>query len=716
MPAPAEPKKIAILGGGMGAMATAWTLTSEDDARARYEITVYQIGFRLGGKGASGRNADFHQRIEEHGLHVWLGFYENAFRAMRECYAELGRPPGAPLATWQDAFKRHGLVVLMDQFDASWSPWSFDFPEDGRTPGDLPPPVLPDIWGYVKAALAWLEKHYETHPALKVRHPVPTPKPAASWLGKLAADVEIAVHDVLTAAEGSALGHELALARHYAELLMGEMAESLTHQRIIARLLGDFRERVRTRVEADVDKDVELRRAWILLSLGLTMVIGMLEDGVVTGGFDMIEGEEWTSWLVRHGADDLLTNSALVRGLYDLVFGFECGDPSRRSFAAGTAMRSALSVVFEYRGAIFWKMQAGMGDTAFGPFYEVLKRRGVRFEFFHQVESLDLSDDGKSIRSLRVGRQVWLRDRKDHPEREYAPLIDVKGLPCWPSEPLYDQLDPAQVKELVAQDIDLESPISGWEPCETRTLVEGTDFHVVVLAIPPGGQGEICRDLIATNAAFRSMVDRVETVATQAAQLWLRPDLAGLGWQGGSPVLDAYADCLNTWADMSHLIPREDWPASAEVNSIAYFCGPLRDPAPGETDDESTERVKRDTMLWMDAHTGGLWPKATARGNPAALDYQNLVADPGARGLERMSEQYFRANVDGSERYVLSVPGSAFYRMKAGASGISNLVLAGDWVDNGFLNAGCIEAATMSGMQAARAISGREHPIAWEGG
>jgi uncharacterized protein with NAD-binding domain and iron-sulfur cluster len=214
------------------------------------------------------------------------------------------------------------------------------------------------------------------------------------------------------------------------------------------------------------------------------------------------------------------------------------------------------------------------------------------------------------------------------------------------------------------------------------------------------------------------MALRVETVATQAAQLWLRPDLAGLGWKGESPVLDAYADCLNTWADMSHLIPREDWPDSADLHNVAYFCGPMKDVDGSsrrtESDDDCKGRVKRDTIAWMDAHTGALWPKATARMNPVALSYEHLVARAGAAGMERMEQQYFRANVEGSERYVLSVPGSAFYRMKAGASGILNLFLAGDWVDNGFLNAGCIEAATMGGMQAARAISGFDHEIAWE--
>ena len=45
-----------------------------------------------------------HARIEEHGLHIWLGFYENAFRLIRRCYAELNRPPGSTLATWREAF------------------------------------------------------------------------------------------------------------------------------------------------------------------------------------------------------------------------------------------------------------------------------------------------------------------------------------------------------------------------------------------------------------------------------------------------------------------------------------------------------------------------------------------------------------------------------------------------------------------------------------
>src|SRR5947208_16868409 len=83
-------------------MAAAFELTRPEQG-GRYQVTVYQLGWRLGGKGASGRGPA--GRIEEHGLHLWMGFYENAFRLVRECYAELGRDPrSCPLADWRDAF------------------------------------------------------------------------------------------------------------------------------------------------------------------------------------------------------------------------------------------------------------------------------------------------------------------------------------------------------------------------------------------------------------------------------------------------------------------------------------------------------------------------------------------------------------------------------------------------------------------------------------
>src|SRR5436190_21226877 len=104
-------RNIAVLGGGMASLSCVWELTRRQGARDLLDITVYQMGFRLGGKAASSSNPALGDRVEEHGLHVLWGFYDNTFRMMRECYDELGRPPGAPLAAFEQAFLPHDTIV-----------------------------------------------------------------------------------------------------------------------------------------------------------------------------------------------------------------------------------------------------------------------------------------------------------------------------------------------------------------------------------------------------------------------------------------------------------------------------------------------------------------------------------------------------------------------------------------------------------------------------
>ena len=82
-------------------------------------------------------------------------------------------------------------------------------------------------------------------------------------------------------------------------------------------------------------------------------------------------------------------------------------------------------------------------------------------------------------------------------------------------------------------------------------------------------------------------------------------------------------------------------------------------------------------------------------------------------GPGRFDSQYWSANIDPSDRYVQSLPGTDQFRLRSDESGYDNLFLAGDWTDSG-LNAGCIEAAVLSGLQAANAVRHRErwHRIA----
>ena len=124
------PIRVAIVGGGCAGMTTAFEL-SRPEHQGRYAVTVYQVGWRLGGKGASGRGPA--GRIEEHGLHLWMGCYENAFRLMRECYAELARDPRqCPIAGWRDAFVIIGASLLRARRTV-----------DARDRRDLPTPKNP---------------------------------------------------------------------------------------------------------------------------------------------------------------------------------------------------------------------------------------------------------------------------------------------------------------------------------------------------------------------------------------------------------------------------------------------------------------------------------------------------------------------------------------------------------------------------------------------
>ena len=149
--------------------------------------------------------------------------------------------------------------------------------------------------------------------------------------------------------------------------------------------------------------DDNLRRLFIIANLGLAMTLGILEDIIdnEAKGFDEIDKYDFREWLSRHGATDLAIWSAPIQALYDLVFAYENGEVAKPNFSAGAALLSTLRIGLDYKGAIFWKMNAGMGDTIFAPIYQVLEKRGVKFEFFSRVENLALAQMEKQSRRLR---------------------------------------------------------------------------------------------------------------------------------------------------------------------------------------------------------------------------------------------------------------------------------------------------------------------------
>ena len=714
-----KPKKIAILGGGVSSLSTALALTEEADWQSRYDITVYQLGWRLGGKGASGRSGKVvHQdgratieggaRIEEHGLHIWLGFYENAFRMIQRVYAEneVSLPPAAPLRTWTDAFKRHSFICLEERLEGDiWRIWPLCFPEDTLLPGSGGPPCT--VWDYIKLLLDrlasyWKDSSYarEAVDPTEQDHIKNALGPFATTLGHFWDDLS---------AVGVASATELVeLAASFANSLHPDPNEHCAeHHAALIQTLDTFHRLLLKRVDdrnqtsaGDEAWRDETRRVFTVMDLGIAVIRGLVAEGVIfdPNEFDVLE-EDLQVWLSRHGASDMscrIGQSAVIRGLYDLVFAYIDGDTEQASFATGPALRSVLDMLLHYKGAIFWKMQAGMGDTIFSPIYMVLRKRGVNFQFFRRVENIGLSSDKKSVATIRMGRQVTMKQ----PNQEYDPIAWAKDIPCWPAEPDYTQI--VEGDHLQAEGINLESFWTPWRNVETLTLEAGVDFDEVVLGISLGALPYLCPELIqAAPDTWGRMVRDVKTVRTMAFQFWVNQTIEELGWKERSPVMDAYEEPLNTWADMSQLLVRENW-SGEQPKSVGYFCGQMVE---GVAPQDAIAYVKDQAKKFVSGALLGIWPglKAQQRTQPA----QFLVRASAAPGETALESQYFRANVDPSERYVMSVAGSTSARLRADQSGFERLVLTGDWISNGF-NAGCVEASVMSGLQAANVVAGRQ--------
>jgi uncharacterized protein with NAD-binding domain and iron-sulfur cluster len=680
--------KVAILGGGMAGVTTAWRL-SEAGWQDRFEsITIYQRGHRLGGKGASHRGA--HGRVEEHGLHIWLGYYDNAFRLLRECYAELDRPttdPSAPIRTWEEAMIPSTTLGLEDRHLGEWRHWLGRFSPNDRTPGDPDRTSGPSsLMELTRQGLRLILDFVDSMPTIG---DLPTATLSTT------AEPPAVVDPVVKSLQVSLIALLLDA------LLQLESAAVDTDAAVGA--LDRALEALRDNLQAVVEADPDLRRMWHLITLMAATTRGILADRLASHpeGLRAVNDEDFLDWIGRHGADPGVADFAFMRGLYDLVFAPVDETRTTLGVGAGTAINVTTKMFFQFHGSIFWKMAAGMGDTVFAPIYQVLRARGVDVEFFHRVDELCLSADGTSIESIRLGRQVALAPGRDR----YDPLVRINDLWCFPAEPRLDQLDaPA---DLV--DHDLESHWCSWPDAEERVLQRGTDFDVAVLAMPVDMARIVAPQLIAAKPEWQAMVDNVVTTATLALQVWLRPDEATLGWAHPGVTVSAYEQPLSTWASMPQLIDVEDWPADDRPGTIAYFCGAFRAPWPPDREPAAyvahhEAYVAETAQRFVEDHLPHLLPGTAG---PGGFRWDLLCNNPtGAHGAAAMAGQFTKANLDPSDRYVLCVPGSDKLRLRSDESGCDNLFLAGDWTDNG-INAGCIEAAVLSGLQAANAIVGR---------
>lgn len=700
-----ERVRVAVVGGGCAALTTAFEL-SRPEHNGRYEITVYQMGWRLGGKGASGRGVA--DRIEEHGLHLWMGFYENAFRLMRDCYAERHAAfPNCRFADWQDAFKPAPDVAVADRVGPEWKYWLAHFPPGQGLPGDPTNTGPFTVTAYLRQSVLLLGELLRSTAATESSKG--THSSATTAGNTVTTDLASAADSVLRYGRLATTAALIEACDAVLGAIDTIVPRPIRDSAVVPlQLVEGLAATARAQLEQLVAEDGELRRTWQVIDLILAILRGSLRSGLAFDprGFDAINDYDWRDWLRLNGASGSSLDSGFMRGIYDLAFAFEDGDVKRPRLAAGVALRGAMRMFFTYRGSLFWRMSAGMGDVVFAPLYQVLRQRGVRFEFFHRLRNVRLAPcrEGESSYISGLEFDVQARVKGDG---EYHPLVEVHGVPSWPSKPDYRQL--ANGKALEREGRSFEAI---WDERHARrkTLKVTDDFDVVVLGVSIAALPYVAAELIEREPKWRDMVQHVKTVPTQAFQIWMRRDMCELGWTHPAVNLSGFVEPFDTWADMSHLALEESW--RTPVRAVAYFCSVLPDRAPGlvtrEFHEQQHELVRSHAVHFLDREVAALWPKAVESGG---FRWSVLAAEtPGGRHLNHCDErafetQYWTANVNPSDRYVLSLPGSLRYRLSPLDMTFDNLTIAGDWTASG-LDTGCIESAVMSGLLAAHAVSG----------
>lgn len=687
-------KKIAILGGGMAALSAAYQLTKTQALRDAHEVTLYQMGWRLGGKAASGRDAQ--GRNLEHGLHVWFGCYENTFQMIQEVYAARKPADGWALKTWRDAVKPQDFTPIGVKDGAgNWSYWPLTWAVNDGVPGDGT--LLPTWWQMIETIVDWIILFLD-------RTDQPSEPAAVGAVGPPPA------HAGVPATPRALLGRAKVHLRAQDARPAGPSFEELAH---IMSQIAWARDAHAATVAAGAPAASTQGILHDILDVFVAMVRGVFADLILPDApLISLDGMELRAWLLKHGANPtIVATSSIVRLVYDTLFQYAEGDVARPDLAAGTGLGTVMRLVATYKGSMMWEVQAGMGEVIVGPLYQHLLDAGVTFEFFHKVTSLepgppDPSDPRPVVRTIRFERQALTN------AGDYQPVTVTDGLVLWPSEPHWGQLQNGP--QMQAAGVNFESHWCAWPPAAPETvLTHGVDFDEVVLAVALGAfkplnpqDGSFCAPLLPHSQALSDWVNEVGLIPSMAVQLWSDRTTRQLGWTEAKPATVAGPEYLNIWADMTQVLAYETWPPPAP-QSLHYLTGTwnsrlYRSPASeAGVPAAALADIRAQTIAWLNDFSGAAWPLARAGGG---FDWSVLTAPAGVHGEARLDAQFLRANVDPTECCALSGTGTTRFRPHADGSGFANLILAGEGTTMGFTTS--FEGAVMSGAGASRAICG----------
>ena len=420
-------RKIAIIGGGIAGLAAAFEMTRTKALQEQLEVTVYQMGWRLGGKAASSRRSD--GRIVEHGLHIWFGCYENAFEFVRAAYKDWKPQERQAIRTLEEAFEEQRVTVIGSGDKAEF--FAMSWPKFDGEPGDGGPPLT--LWPCIRQLLKVMHAQYKA-----LKSPLYDPLDL-----RIPPDIAILMAEAGVVLEASFLRATfldcLTATWHWANAF----AENV-RLRTEAQLMGFVRylRLVSSHLWIDQKFREKLHGPFLqqLIDVGTTLVKGVIVD-MELGGTSVVELDtlDFREWLSGNGANrESVYGSNIVQSIYDTTFQYCGGDKRRPSFGAGSAAQVSLRLFGGYKDAFAYESRAGLGEIVVAPIYRVLRARGVRFEFFYKLTRLELNQDMDGVAQIHFDRQVDLRYPTYEPT--IAPRSEFGYLECWPDTPLWDQI------------------------------------------------------------------------------------------------------------------------------------------------------------------------------------------------------------------------------------------------------------------------------------
>jgi uncharacterized protein with NAD-binding domain and iron-sulfur cluster len=400
--------RIAILGAGPAGLACAWLLSnptidgkpawkaSANGAPPILDLTVVEQHALPGGKAASVRRADSHggRRIEEHGLHVLMGFYTNVLALVKQLGTEsllvdtptLRVPAGAAPGDVASAL------------EIAIQPW-----EQRVAPAPAPPPGadLQRAKVLERSFVAMLDRSTESarRPLLRgtlflgrqVQHLLESHDNAPPAIeSPFHADV---LRGLVKSMQWNAGGGRV--------WDSGETptAASLEQMGAMARMLRQLARAAMSDPDGPGD-----RLAAEALELGTTILSGLQEHDLLPTcaiaepgrlGTDVgladwalslqaeFDGVTIREWLEQHGiARGFVSRSRLLAALTAGLFTTPDG------IAAGTFIHGAARLALDFQGAPFKRMRGGTGEVLIAPMYEALNAKGVTFLFRTKVDEL----------------------------------------------------------------------------------------------------------------------------------------------------------------------------------------------------------------------------------------------------------------------------------------------------------------------------------------